>query len=282
MGSALARTFADDDADVVVWNRTPDKARQLEGPNLRVAQSLGDAVREAELVVLSLATYAAAEEALDPVEDWTGTTLVNLITGAPGDAERLARWATDRGAQYLDGAILCYPQDIATEGGLVVFSGPSDVWAAHEEWLMKLGGASHFVSDVYGAANVVDVSVVGSLYNVAIGAFLEAAAYARACNVPVAALRADAHNLVALLDHSIDEAIEVIESDNYETDQATVDVCVAATQSWRQAMVDAGQSAVLISAQLENLERASAAGKGHLGPYALFETADASTPPQAA
>lgn len=281
MGSALARTFADSGADVVVWNRTPDKARQLEGASIRVAESLQGAVREAELVVLSLSTYAAAEEALDPVDGWDAKTLVNLITGTPADAERFASWAADRGAQYLDGAILCYPQDIATDDGLVVFSGPQALWAAHEEQLMRLGGASHFVSDVPGAANVVDVAVVGGLYNVAIGAFLEAAAYAHACKVPIEALRPDTENLLALLRHSIDEATEIIESGNYETDQATVDVCVAATQSWRQAMVDAGQRAVLISGQLENLETAAAEGKGHLGPYVLFETAKAPTPPAA-
>lgn len=281
MGSTLARTYADDGADVVVWNRTPDKARRLEGPNLRAAESVEAAVRKAELVLVSLATYQAVEEALDPVADWEGKTLVNLVTGSPKDAERLAAWAEARGARYLDGAILCYPQDIATESGLVVYSGPQETWAAHERRLLQLGGASHFVSDVYGAANVIDVAVVGGFYNVAIGAFIESAAYARACGVPIEALRPDTENLLALLHHSVGEAIEVIASGNYETDQATVDVCLAANRSWRQAMVDAGQRAALLTAQLESYAAASAAGKGHLGPYVLFETSKASATPAA-
>jgi 3-hydroxyisobutyrate dehydrogenase-like beta-hydroxyacid dehydrogenase len=270
MGSELARTFAGEGYDVVVWNRTEAKARELEGPDLRVAESVQGAVSEAGLVIVSLATYEAVEEALEPVRDWAGKTLVNLITGSPAAAERCARWAEGRGALYLDGAILCYPQDIATESGLVVFSGSRDAWAKHEDRLLKLGGASHYVSDVVGGANVVDVAVVGGVYNLALGAFIEAAAYARACNVPVKALLTDTENILALVRHSIEEAGEAIESENFETDQATIDVIVHAMQSWRQAMLDAGQPAALMSAQLANYEAASAAGRGGLGPYATF------------
>lgn len=270
MGSELARTFAGADADVVVWNRTEEKARELEAPNIRVAESVQDAVSQTELVIVSLATYDAVEEALEQVADWTDRTLVNLITGSPADAEGCAQWAEGRGARYLDGAILCYPQDIATEGGLVVFSGSRDAWARYEECLMKLGGASHYVSDVVGGANVVDVAVVGGVYNLALGAFIEAAAYAQACNVPVKALLADTESILDLVRHSIEEASEAIESENFETDQATIDVVVHAMRSWRQAVLDAGQPAVLMSAQLANYETASAAGRGELGPYATF------------
>jgi 3-hydroxyisobutyrate dehydrogenase-like beta-hydroxyacid dehydrogenase len=270
MGSELARTFAKDGADVVVWNRTEAKARALEGPGIRVAATVADAVGEADLAVVSLASYEAAEEALDPVADWSGKTIVNLITGSPADAERAARWAAERDASYLEGAILCYPQDIATEGGLVVFSGPADVWERYKDRLLGLGGASHHVSDVVGGANVVDVAVVGGVYNVALGAFIEAAAYARACQVPVKALLADTENILALVRHSIEEAAEAIEAESFGTDQATIDVIVHAMHAWRGAMVDAGQPATLISAQLASYEAAVAAGRGDLGPYATF------------
>ena len=54
MGSKLARTFADNGADVIVWNRTEAKARELEGPNISVAGSVADAAARAELVIVSL------------------------------------------------------------------------------------------------------------------------------------------------------------------------------------------------------------------------------------
>lgn len=275
MGSAIARAFARE-GDVVVWNRTPAKAHRLAGPKLRVAESVQDAVKDAKVVVLSLSTYQAAHEALDSVHDWGTTTLVNLITGTPTDAEQFSEWAGGHGVQHLDGAILAYPQDIGTASAMLVYAGPHAVWSAHEQLLMSIGGASRHLSDAIGGAKVFDVALTGAFYTVALGAFLEAAAFADAYGVPVEATRLGAENLMGLLRHDMDGAATAIAAGRYETDQSTVNVCTDAARSWRRAMVDAGQRAALMSAQLDSLEAAQSAGYGDCRFYALFEAAKSS------
>lgn len=130
MGSALASTLAQG-GEVVAWNRTPSRARALVAANLRVADDVNDAVAGSELVVLSLSDYQAAREVLDTVADWSGTTLVNLITGAPHEAEEFDAWAAERDIPYLDGTILSYPAQIGTPDAVIAYAGPRALWERH-------------------------------------------------------------------------------------------------------------------------------------------------------
>src|SRR5256885_3815832 len=147
IGSAFARAFAKSGYSVAAWNRTPGRAEALAGDGIEAVRSVVDAVRSSQLVVACTTTYEAARSALDPVDSWQGTTLVNLGTGTPDDVEALERWAAERDAEYLDGAILCYPQGIGSPQGMILFSGPAAVWSKHERTLMSLGGASAHVSE---------------------------------------------------------------------------------------------------------------------------------------
>ena len=54
MGSAIARRLLTYDARVVVFNRTPKKARILEADGATVALSAGEAAMDADFVITSL------------------------------------------------------------------------------------------------------------------------------------------------------------------------------------------------------------------------------------
>src|SRR5262249_4941274 len=133
MGSAIARGFATGNQPVVVWNRTTQKAAELEGPSIRRTSTPEEAVASAGLVVLVLSTYAVARDTLEPVADWSGTTVANLITGTPEEAEAFGEWITSRGGRYLDAAILAYPQDIGSADAIILVAGSPEVWAAQEQ-----------------------------------------------------------------------------------------------------------------------------------------------------
>lgn len=63
-------------------------------------------------------------------------------------------------------------------------------------------------------------------------------------------------------------------------DQATLNVYAAAVEAWQQSMQRAGQRAALMTANLDNLQRACAAGHGDKGIFAQIETLSAN--PQSA
>lgn len=273
LGSAVARLMSGAGNDVLAWNRTPARARALSTEGVTPVERVGDAVSGASLALVTVTTYADAAEALEPVGDWDGRTVVVLTTGVPGEAKRLARSLVRRGAAYLDGAVLGYPRDLGNPATMVVFSGPRATWTLCERTLLALGGASRHVSDDVSAANVIDVAVTGAFYTVALGAFTEAAAYATARGLHPEELLPAADAWIDILRRNVREAAAAIASDEHETDQATLDVYLEAATSWRQEMVDAHQRATLMAAEEQNLAAAQAAGLGRLGFFAQSRTA---------
>jgi 3-hydroxyisobutyrate dehydrogenase-like beta-hydroxyacid dehydrogenase len=272
MGSQLARTLAAAGREVIVWNRTPEKARALSKHGVVAIDTIAETVTRAHAIILSLATYDGALEALKDV-NCADRTIVNLITGTPDEAAGFERWSRDHGARYPDGAILCYPQDIGTPAGLIAYSGDRAVWDTLADILRPLGGASQYVSEQVGGGNVYDVAVAGAFYSVAAGGLMEAAAYGVAAGVPISKLKTRFHNLTKLLERAIDELTDAVEEGRFDTDQATIDVHEEATRSWLATMIEAGQRSTMLQGQLTQLQIASAAGHGNAGFYALVNTA---------
>src|SRR5438067_8803079 len=62
MGSRIARRLLDAGHELVVWNRTPDKAAELVGSGATLAESPAAAAREAEVVITMVADPEALRE----------------------------------------------------------------------------------------------------------------------------------------------------------------------------------------------------------------------------
>ncbi|WP_411146212.1 NAD(P)-dependent oxidoreductase [Streptomyces sp. x-80] len=265
MGAALARAFAKSGYSVAVWNRTPERAEALAGEGIRPVRSVGDAVGSSRLVVACLSTCAATLSALAPAAGWHGTTLVNLASSTPDEAEELERWAAKRGAEYLDGAIVCYPQDIGSSDATIVFSGSPAAWSEHERTLTALGGAPRHVSDQVTAVSLLDVGVIGAFGVTALSAYVEGATYVLGQGVPAAALREHTQLALGTLRRAVEEAAAAIASGNHRTDQATLATYAEGARAGLAVMRGAGHRARLLEAATENLALAEAAGLGTLG-----------------
>ena len=268
MGAALARGLVKKGYMVSAWNRTPDKAQALAVDGVLPVPTVAEAVALSPLVIACTSTYETTLEALGGVKDWHGTTLVNVGTGTPDGAEQMQRWATERGAEYLDGAIFAYPQDIGSPDAMMAYAGAPGTWAKHERTLMTLGGLSYHVADDVRAANILDVAIVGGFYSAALAAYVEAAAYANSQGLPAAALTNATQLGLALLQHTTQEAAAAIEAGNFATDQATLEVYAEGCRSALAVMRQAGQPARLLRAALDNMEAAEEAGYGGLAFYA--------------
>ena len=64
MGSHMARSLLRARHDVTVWNRTYSKAEELRADNAKVAKSVAEATREAEIAVTMLADDQAVAAAV--------------------------------------------------------------------------------------------------------------------------------------------------------------------------------------------------------------------------
>ena len=158
MGQALAGAFLKAGHPTTVWNRTPSKADQPVAAGARSAPTVGDALTASPLTIICLTDYPAMYELLgaDGI-DLDGRTLINLSSGSSGQAREAARWAEQRGARYLDGAIMAIPPVIGTADAVILHSGPQQVFAAHESTLEALGTVTHLGAD-HGLASLYDVA----------------------------------------------------------------------------------------------------------------------------
>ncbi|MER5644443.1 NAD(P)-binding domain-containing protein [Streptosporangium sp. NPDC002524] len=111
-----------------------------------------------------------------------GRTLVNLTNGTPRQARELARWASERGAGYLDGGIMAVPPMIGSPGSLVLCSGSPGAFAAHEGTLSALGTVDYLGEDA-GRASLYDIALLSAMYGM-FGGFLQAVAITGSERIP--------------------------------------------------------------------------------------------------
>ena len=168
MGLPMAARLLDAGHDLVVWNRSPDKAASLVERGARLMATPADAAREGEAVFTMLSTPEALEEVVfgpgglaEGMED--GHTLVEMSTVGPDVVRELTERVPDD-VDVIDAPVLgSVPQ--ATDGTLKIFVGAEpDLF---EEWkpvLEAFGRPMHMGPPGSGAAmKLVANSVLGAL-----------------------------------------------------------------------------------------------------------------------
>lgn len=148
MGRAMAEVFLAARHPVTVWNRTATRAAELVAAGATAAATPAEAVRAGDLVVLSLTDYRAMYDILGPhTEALAGRVLVNLSSDTPDESRRAAEWASGHGAHFLTGGVMNPAPMVGGEEAFVYYSGPSELFAAHESVLRLLGEARHVGED---------------------------------------------------------------------------------------------------------------------------------------
>lgn len=62
------------------------------------------------MLVACVSTYEVLLELLAPIgDDLSGRVIINLTSGTPDDARKMAKWASEHETGYLDGVIMAVP-----------------------------------------------------------------------------------------------------------------------------------------------------------------------------
>lgn len=127
MGHPIAANILDAGYATAVWNRTPDKASDLLDRGATWSATPAALAGAADIVLTSLAdpvavesVYFAADGLLDRAR--SGTIFVDLSTGSPALARRIAAAANVRGASFLD-APVAGSINAARDGQLGIMAG---------------------------------------------------------------------------------------------------------------------------------------------------------------
>lgn len=125
--------------ELIVYNRTRDKAAPLAGLGAEVAEDPLDAIARAEVTLLMLTDSTAIRETLEPhgrLPELTGSSLIQMGTIAP--RESIALWEDIRrvGGRYLEAPVLgSRPQ--AQDGKLLIMVGAEP--EEFQQWRELLG-----------------------------------------------------------------------------------------------------------------------------------------------
>ncbi|WP_331371754.1 NAD(P)-dependent oxidoreductase [Sinorhizobium chiapasense] len=175
MGAALAATLIRKGHSVTVWNRTAARAEPLASAGATIAATPAEAVAASDLTILCVVDYAAAGAVVAEAQDaLRGRDLVNLTNGTPREAKKLAAWAEEKGAAYLDGGIMAIPPMIGEAGALILYSGTDALFERHKPSLDALA-ESRYLGDDTGLAALYDLALLSGMYGLFSG-FLHAGA----------------------------------------------------------------------------------------------------------
>ncbi|MGM1061469.1 NAD(P)-dependent oxidoreductase [Saccharothrix sp. Mg75] len=149
LGAGMARSLLRAGLDVVVWNRSPERARALAADGARVAEDAGEAVTGADVVVTVLFDLSATAEVMVDALPRMRDDAVWVQCGTVGveGAERLADLAATKGVGYVDAPVLGTRQP-AEQGALTVLAaGAADARDAVAPVFEAIGSRTVWVGD---------------------------------------------------------------------------------------------------------------------------------------
>ncbi|MEU5001304.1 NAD(P)-binding domain-containing protein [Streptomyces sp. NPDC021622] len=261
MGQALAGAFLKAGHPTTVWNRTASKADQLVAGGALLAPTVDAALKASTLTIICVTDYQAMRELLGPGEvELDGTMLINLTSGDSAQAREAARWAEQRGARYLDGAIMAVPSGIGTADAVILHSGPASDFEAYEATLGALGTVNYLGAD-HGLASLYDVAGLAMMWSI-LNAWLQGTAMLKTAGVDAATYAPFARQIAAGVAEWLPGHAEQIDSGSYRAEVASLETHVRSMDHLIEESEALGVNAELPKLIKAMADRSIAAGHG--------------------
>jgi 3-hydroxyisobutyrate dehydrogenase-like beta-hydroxyacid dehydrogenase len=149
MGTAMAERVLDTGYELVVYNRTPEKARALAERGAAVAETAAELAEQVDVVLTSLANDEALEAVAAQViaSARPGTVLVDTSTVSPAASARVASLAGAASVPYLRAPVSGNPAVVRAGNLSFIVSGETETLAGVEAILLAIGPTIHHVGD---------------------------------------------------------------------------------------------------------------------------------------
>ncbi|HET8993845.1 MAG TPA: NAD(P)-binding domain-containing protein [Rhodococcus sp. (in: high G+C Gram-positive bacteria)] len=272
MGQAMTRILLAAGHPVTVWNRTPARADALVETGATRASEPAAAVAASELIILSLTDYQAMYDILDPIEDLTGRTIVNLSSDTPERTASAAYWVAGRGGHFVACGVMVPAPMLGTDAAYAYYSGDPDAFRRWEPVLRVLGstrflGADVRLAQLFYLANL-------DVFLTTLASMLHAAALIQSVGGPVENALADLYEHVQLIPSIIGPSAELaadLVGGSHPGELSTVTMMGATADHIVQASVESGVGRGLPDAVKNLYDAATAAGHGRDNWTSLFE-----------
>lgn len=259
MGSALAHAFLRAGHTITVWNRTQSKTEPLVAIGAKSATNVSDAVEASPITVICIDNYELTNNLISENnlgEILANRTLIQLTTGTPKEAAELQALATNFDCEYIDGAIMVYPDEVGSEGALFLFAGNETTYQNYLPLLSCLGGDLRYLGSNISTAASLDMALLTH----ELCSFLGAIHGTQICE----SQGIDPELFASMLpqDHSARKLIKIISSDSYTDTGATLTVWEAGLQRIQSQADDKGINSEIPALISSLFKRGIAAGYG--------------------
>ena len=272
MGLALAETLLGHGHPTTVWNRTPEKANGLVTKGAHRAGTVAEAVSASPVTMMCLKDYETMYKVFDPASDaLAGHVLVNLNSGTPKEAHAAVDWATERGVEYLDGAIMVPPPLVGHPESVFLYSGSQDVFDRSRATLASMGDPRYLGSDP-SLAVLYNTALLTMMY-ATVNGFLHATALVGSANVPAVTFADLALNwfMPSVTDSILVEQAPDLDRGNYPGDVGTMEMNLTALEHITRTCVEQGVHSDQPQLMKEIADRAIAEGYSGKNYFAVFE-----------
>ena len=259
MGSALAHAFLRAGHTITVWNRTQSKTEPLVAIGAKAATNVSDAVETSPITVICIDNYELTNNLISENnlgEILAKRTLVQLTTGTPKEAAELQALVTNFDCEYIDGAIMVYPDGVSSEDALFLFAGNETTYQKYQPLLSCLGGDLRYLGPNISTAASLDMALLTH----ELCSFLGAIHGVQICE----SQGIDPELLASMFpqDDVARKPIKIISSDAYTDPGATLTVFDAALQRVQSQADDTGINSEIPDLISSLFKRAIAAGYG--------------------
>lgn len=184
--AALADMFLTGGHPTTVWSRGHENGQDATPAGARRAATLAEAVTAGTLVVVRVVDYRAIHEIVNVVgASGGGQAVVNLTPGTPAEAREAARWAVERGVDYLDGVAPGLTHAVDECDVPAFFAGPPEVFHAHRAALDRMAARAIHLGDDAGLPALMETALLDVMWSAWTG-MLHALALLDAEGVPPA------------------------------------------------------------------------------------------------
>jgi 3-hydroxyisobutyrate dehydrogenase-like beta-hydroxyacid dehydrogenase len=188
MGAGMAANLLRAGHEVVVWNRSPQKAQPLVAKGAVLARTARGAASGRDVIMSMLADDAALEQVLlgnDGVFEGLprGALHISASTIAVATADRMAAWHADRGLRFLSAPVFGRPEAAAAAKLFIVAAGAQSDYTAASALFPAISQKVFYIGEKPSSANLVKLCGNFTIL-AAIEAFAEAMTLAQKGGVP--------------------------------------------------------------------------------------------------
>ncbi|SFQ17134.1 NAD(P)-dependent oxidoreductase [Parafilimonas terrae] len=184
LGSNFVKAMLQKGEAVQIWNRTASKAKALETFGAKAFDDVSEAVKDADVIHLTLKDDAAVDEVLKNASGGlkAGAAIIDhTTTSAKGAIERTNAWKA-KGFTYLHAPVFMGPKNALEGSGVMLVSGNQDIIKKFQPELSAMTGTLLNLGDIEGKA--AGIKLTGNLFLLSLTAGLaDALALAKAHDI---------------------------------------------------------------------------------------------------